>query len=248
MSHHYIQFTDVHFAYPGGPEILKGVTFRITHGEKVALLGLNGAGKSTLLLHTNGLLTANSGEVNIGDVPVTKQTLPLIRQSVGMVFQNSDDQLFMPTCEEDVAFGPMNIKLPISEVDRRVVKALSDVGALELAKRSPATLSGGQKKRVAIATVLSMEPSILVLDEPTSGLDAMGQRQLVEVLRRFTHTCLIATHDLALASQLCPRSIILEDGRVVWDGRTYNLLNDRETLRRYHLEPLSEILVPEEDR
>lgn len=239
MSHHYIQYTDVHFSYPESDEVLHGVTFRVTHGEKVALLGLNGAGKSTLMMLTSGMMLATSGEVNIGDVPITKKTLPLIRQTVGFVFQNSDDQLFMPTVEEDVAFGPMNMRLPKKEVDRRVVDSLTAVGAEDLARRSPATLSGGQKKRVAIATVLSMNPSILLLDEPTSGLDALGQRQLVEVLKRFSHTCLIATHDLALAAALCTRSVIISEGRVVWDGRTENLLRDPDTLRRYQLTPLS---------
>lgn len=183
MSHHYIQFTDVHYGYETGHDVLRGVNFRITHGEKVALLGRNGAGKSTLLWLTNGLLMPTSGEVNIGDVPLTRKTLPLIRQSVGMVFQNADDQLFMPTVEEDVAFGPMNMKLPKDEVTRRVLKALEDVGATQLARRQPSTLSGGEKKRAAVATVLSMEPSILVMDEPTSGLDAVGQRQLVDVVK-----------------------------------------------------------------
>lgn len=238
MSHHYIQFSDVHYSYPGGGEVLKGITFRVTHGEKVALLGLNGAGKSTLLLHTNGLLMPTQGEVNVGDVPVIKKTLPLIRQTVGMVFQDSDDQLFMPTVAEDVAFGPMNMRLPKEEVDRRVRVSLAAVGAEELASRSPATLSGGEKKRAAIATVLSMEPSILVMDEPTSGLDATGQRQLVALLKRFTHTCLIATHDLAVATLLCPRSAILKEGRIVWDGRTANLINDLETLRHFGILPI----------
>lgn len=239
MSHHYIQYSDVHFSYPESDEVLHGITFRVIHGEKVALLGLNGAGKSTLMMLTAGMMMATSGEVNIGDVPITKKTLPLIRQTVGLVFQNSDDQLFMPTVEEDVAFGPINMRLPKEEVDRRVVESLSAVGAENLARRSPATLSGGQKKRVAIATVLSMEPSILLLDEPMSGLDARGQHQLVEVLKRFTHTCLIATHDLAFAAVLCPRSVIISEGRVVWDGRTENLLRDPDTLRHYQLTPLS---------
>lgn len=239
MSHHYIQYTDVHFSYPESDEVLHGISFRVTHGEKVALLGLNGAGKSTLMMLTAGMMMATSGEVNIGDVPITKKTLPLIRQTVGFVFQNSDDQLFMPTVEEDVAFGPMNMRLPKEEVDRRVVNSLTAVGAEDLARRSPATLSGGQKKRVAISTVLSMEPSILLLDEPTSGLDALGQHQLVEVLNRFPHTCLIATHDLALAASLCPRSVIISEGRVVWDGRTENLLRDSDILRRCQLTPLS---------
>ena len=162
MSHHFIRFSHVSYTYPSGTKALDDVSFLITHGEKVALLGANGAGKSTLLLHTNGLLLAQEGEVNVGDVPVTRKTLPLVRQSVGLVFQNPDDQLFMPTVEEDVSFGPANMRLPDAEIERRVEVALDRVGALDLRRRAPSELSGGQKRRVAIATVLSMEPSILV--------------------------------------------------------------------------------------
>ncbi len=226
MSHHFIKFTDVHYAYPDGHEALKGVSLLITHGERVALLGRNGAGKSTLILLTDGLLTASHGEVNIGDVPVEKRTLPLIRQTVGMVFQNPDDQLFMPTVEEDVAFGPLNMQLPTQEVRRRVESALKATGTYELRHRSPMQLSGGQKRSVAIATVLSMEPSILVLDEPTSNLDLAARRDLIKVLKEFTHTQLIATHDLAMARELCPRSIVIDDGRVVADGPTEELVAD----------------------
>lgn len=218
MSHHFIQFTDVHFAYPGGDEVLRGVDFRVTHGEKVALLGLNGAGKSTILLHTNGLLMATSGVVNIGGIPVTDKTVRNVRQEVGMVFQNPDDQLFMSSVEEDVAFGPLNMGLDDDEVERRIEMALKRVGASELRERSPLKLSGGQKKRVAIATVLSMEPSILVLDEPTAELDLEARQQVCEIIRSFDHTCLIATHDMALARELCRRAMVIADGRVVADG------------------------------
>lgn len=224
MSHHFIRFTDVHYSYPGGHEALRGVSFLITHGEKVALLGANGAGKSTLLLHTDGLLLPSSGEVNVGDVPVTKKTLPLVRQSVGLVFQNPDDQLFMPTVEEDVAFGLVNMNLPRQEIDRRVDEALKAVGMEKLRRRSPMQLSGGQKRRAAIASVLSMEPSILVLDEPTSDLDFDGRRDLIEILKRFHHTCLIATHDLDMALELCPRSLLISDGRIVADGPTEEII------------------------
>ncbi|MDE6702780.1 MAG: energy-coupling factor ABC transporter ATP-binding protein [Muribaculaceae bacterium] len=218
MSHHFLRFTDVHYTYPNGYEALKGVDFFISHGEKVALLGLNGAGKSTVLLHTNGLLLPTSGEVNVGGIPVTKKTLRTVRQSVGMVFQNADDQLFMSTVEEDVAFGPLNMGLEGEEVERRVSVALEMVGASDLRSRSPFRLSGGQKKRVAIATVLSMEPSILVMDEPTSELDLEARRQVCDIVRAFHHTCLIATHDMALARELCERAIIITDGRVTADG------------------------------
>lgn len=235
MSHHFIQFSDVHYTYPGGYEALRGITFRIGHGEKVALIGLNGAGKSTLLLHTNGLLLPTCGEVNVGDVPVTRKTAANVRRAVGMVFQNPDDQLFMSTVEEDVAFGPLNMRLPQGEVDRRVELALRAVGAEDLRKRASSRLSGGQKRRVAIATVLSMEPDILVLDEPTSNLDWVARRQLMDVLRGFTHTCLIATHDVGLIKELCSRTIVLEEGLVIADTTTERVFADRELLGRLGL-------------
>lgn len=225
MSHHYIKFTEVHFSYPGGEEVLSGVSFLATHGEKVALIGLNGAGKSTVLNLSCGLLMADRGEVNIGDVPVSKKTLALVRQSVGLVFQNPDDQLFMPTVEEDVAFGPLNMGLPKAEVDRRVEKALEQVGMSSFRTRAPFRLSGGQKRRVAIATVLSMEPNILVMDEPTSDLDTLARRQLISLLKTFSHTCIIATHDLQMARELCPRAILLDKGTVVADGPTDEIIN-----------------------
>lgn len=217
MSHHYIEFKDVCYSYPGGVVALKNVSFRISHGEKVALLGHNGAGKSTLLQLTDGLIFPSSGAVDIGGVPVTKKTVSHVRQSVGMVFQNPDDQLFMPTVEEDVAFGPVNMKLPREEVNRRVSSALEAVGCLDLAKRSPVQLSGGQKRRVAIATVLSMEPSILVLDEPTSNLDWDARENVVDMIEGFMHTCVIASHDLALIRKICHRAIVLSGGRLVAD-------------------------------
>ncbi|MDE6669700.1 MAG: energy-coupling factor ABC transporter ATP-binding protein [Muribaculaceae bacterium] len=218
MSHHFIEFDDVFFSYPGGQEALQGVSFRITHGEKVALLGLNGSGKSTILLHTNGLLLPTRGTVNVGGIPVTRRTAPDVRRSVGMVFQNPDDQLFMPTVEEDVAFGPLNMGLDSAEVRRRVTDALHRVGAENLAKRAPFQLSGGQKKAVALATVLSMEPDIMVMDEPTAELDLRARRRVADIISRFSHSCLIATHDMDLAHELCPRAILVSDGRIVADG------------------------------
>lgn len=230
MSHHFLHFTDVHYTYPNGYEALKGVDFFISHGEKVALFGLNGAGKSTILLHTNGLLLPTSGEVNVGGIPVTKKTLRTVRQSVGMVFQNTDDQLFMSTVEEDVAFGPLNMGLEGEEVERRVTAALDMVGASDLRSRSPFRLSGGQKKRVAIATVLSMEPSVLVMDEPTAELDLEARKQVCDIVKAFHHTCLIATHDMALARELCERAIVITDGRVTADGPVEEIAAQFEAL------------------
>lgn len=230
MSHHFLRFIDVHYTYPNGYEALKGVDFFISHGEKVALFGLNGAGKSTILLHTNGLLLPTSGEVNVGGIPVTKKTLRTVRQSVGMVFQNADDQLFMSTVEEDVAFGPLNMGLEGEEVERRVTAALDMVGASDLRSRSPFRLSGGQKKRVAIATVLSMEPSVLVMDEPTAELDLEARKQVCDIVKAFHHTCLIATHDMALARELCERAIVITDGRVTADGPVEEIAAQFEAL------------------
>lgn len=220
MSHHFVRFSDVHYSYPDGTEALRGVSFCVTHGERVALLGLNGCGKSTLLLHTNGLLLPTQGEVNIGDVPVTRKTLPAVRRTVGMVFQNPDDMLFMPTVYDDVAFGPRNMKLPETEVDRRVRDALAAVGLAGCDDKPAFRLSGGQRRSAAIASVLSMEPDILVLDEPTSNLDLRARRNLIDLLKTFSHTIILATHDLDMALELCPRSLLMRDGLIAADGPT----------------------------
>lgn len=241
MSHHYLLFDDVHYRYPNGYEALRGVSFRVTHGEKVALVGANGAGKSTLLLHTDGLLMPSEGEVVMGGITLTHRTLPLVRQSVGLVFQDSDNQLFMPTVEEDVAFGPSNMRLEPHEIECRVVEALDAVGALHLRKSSPFQLSGGQKKRVAIATVLSMEPSILVMDEPTSNLDPRARRQIIDLIRRFRHTTLIATHDMEMVLDLCDRTIVMKDGKIVADGSTQHVFGDLTLLEDCGLEQPAEL-------
>lgn len=237
MSHHYVEFRNVTYRYLSGKEALSDVSFRINHGEKVAIIGRNGAGKSTLLHHTNGLLLPTEGVVNIGGVPVTQKTLSIVRQTVGMVFQNPDDQLFMPTVEEDVAFGPMNMKLPREEVERRVREALESVGCADLAKRPPMQLSGGQKRRVAIATVLSMESAILVLDEPTSNLDWGARENVARMVEGFSHTCIIATHDLGLIKRICPRSIVLDEGRLIADRPTEEVFADRPLLERLGINP-----------
>lgn len=230
MSHHYIAFNDVKYKYPEGNYVLRGITFRVNHGEKVALLGLNGAGKSTLLLHVNGLLFPTEGEVNIGGIPLTPKTAPRIRQEVGMLFQNPDNQLFMPTVEEDVAFGPENMLLDKDEIQRRVSDALTTVNALELRKRPPFQLSGGQKKLVALATILSMEPSIMVMDEPTSELDLRAREKVISIIESFSHTCLIATHDLQLAHRLCQKAILIDDGRIIFNGDINEGIDKLKTL------------------
>ena len=236
MSHHIVAVNDLHYRYADGTAALRGLTFSIHHGEAVAIVGANGAGKSTLLLHLNGYLTPQQGAVRIGDFPLTKATLPSIRRTVGMVFQDPDDQLFMPTVEEDVAFGPLNLGLPPEEVEQRVTAALQQVAALHLRRRPPHRLSGGEKRAVAIATVLAMSPDILVMDEPTTGLDPRGRRLLIERLAAFHHTRIIATHDLDLVLDLCPRTIVIHDGKVTADGPTAAIFNDAPLLAASHLE------------
>ena len=241
MSHHYLRFDDVHYRYPNGYEALCGVSFRITHGEKVALVGANGAGKSTLLLHTNGLLMPSQGGVVLGGIALTRRTLPPERQAEGPVVPDSDNQLFMPTVEEDVAFGPSNMRLEPEEIRRRVTEALDAVGALDLRGESPFRLSGGQKKRVAIATVLAMEPSVLVMDEPTSNLDPRARRQIIDLIRRFSHTTLIATHDMEMVLDLCDRTIVMKEGRIVADGSTRHVFGDLALLEECGLEQPCEL-------
>ncbi|WP_434133896.1 energy-coupling factor ABC transporter ATP-binding protein [Sporomusa sphaeroides] len=236
MSHHIVELKDVTYTYPDQTQALRGLSVRITHGESVAIVGANGSGKTTLLSHLIGVLFPASGSINIGGYPVTKQTLPHIRRSVGMVFQNSDDQLFMPTVYDDVAFGPLNLKLPPDEVDSRVTAALDTVGALHLKDRTPYRLSGGQKRSVAIAAVLAMHPSILVMDEPTAGLDPLARRQLINLLKTFEHTKIIATHDLDLVLDLCARTIVISAGTVLADGATLDIFHNQELLDQAHLE------------
>ncbi|QDR82787.1 energy-coupling factor ABC transporter ATP-binding protein [Sporomusa termitida] len=236
MSHHIVELTDVTYTYPDRTEALRGLSVRITHGESVAIVGANGSGKTTLLSHLIGVLLPTSGTVNIGGYPVTKQTLPHVRRAVGMVFQNSDDQLFMPTVYDDVAFGPLNLGFPPAEVDARVTAALNTVGAWPLKDRTPYRLSGGQKRAVAIAAVIAMDPSILVMDEPTAGLDPLARRQLINLLKTFTHTKIIATHDLDLVLDLCPRTVVIGAGTVLADGPTLDVFNNQDLLNQAHLE------------
>jgi cobalt/nickel transport system ATP-binding protein len=240
MSHHIVEVKNLRHVYSDGTDALRNVSFRITHGESVAVIGANGAGKSTLLLHLNGYLSPTSGEIRIGDYPMSKATLPEIRRSVGMVFQDPDDQLFMPTVYEDVAFGPLNMGFPAAEVDQRVKDALQRVGAAHLQEKAPYHLSGGEKKRVAIATVLSMSPDILVMDEPTNGLDPFARRQLMGLLRDFHHTKIFTSHDLDMVMELCDRTIILNQGEVMADGPTREIFRNEALLAQCRLEkPLS---------
>lgn len=236
MSHHLVEVNELRYTYPDGTQALAGVDFRITHGEAVAIVGANGAGKSTLLQHLNGYLWPSSGQVRIGDYALTKQNLQDARRSVGMVFQDPDDQLFMPTVREDVAFGPLNLGLSEEDALQRVTTALRQVGALHLQDRPPQRLSSGEKRAVAIATVLAMSPDVLVLDEPSAGLDPKSRRQLIDWLTGYTHTKIIATHDLDLVLDLCQRTIVLSAGKVLADGPTHAIFQDQKLLEQSRLE------------
>jgi cobalt/nickel transport system ATP-binding protein len=228
-----IDVRDLHFAYAPDLPALRGVSFSIAPGERVALIGPNGAGKSTLLLHLNGLLPEHgrgSDRITIDALPVRPNYFPEIRRRVGLLFQDPNDQLFCPTVDADVAFGPEQLKLNESEIRRRVEAALAHVGLAGLGDRPCHQLSGGEKRRACLAGLLACEPSILVLDEPTSGLDPRGRRETIALLRRTPVTQLIATHDLDLVRQLCPRVILLQSGRLVADGPASMILEDAALL------------------
>jgi cobalt/nickel transport system ATP-binding protein len=231
-----LEVSGLAFAYPDGHQALFGVDFSIARGERVALLGPNGAGKTTLVLHLNGILSGGTGTVTVAGLPVGRQHMAEIRRKVGIVFQDPDDQLFMPTVREDVAFGPAAAGLKGPELEERVLVALRRVGMQDFAERPPHHLSFGQRRRVAVATVLAMEPEILVLDEPSSNLDPASRRELADILRSLDVTVLMVTHDLPYALELCPRSLILSDGTIAADGKTAELLADDALMRAHRLE------------
>ncbi|MDF3045684.1 MAG: ATP-binding cassette protein [Ornithinibacter sp.] len=224
------------YAYPGGHQALFGVDLHVHAGERVALLGPNGAGKTTFALHLNGILTPGRGSVTVSGLPVTGDSLLEVRRRVGIVFQDPDDQLFMTTVHDDVAFGPANLGVRGAELDARVAEALRAVGVEDLAGRAPHHLSFGQRRRVAIATVLAMRPEILVLDEPSSNLDPTSRRELADILRSLDVTVLMVTHDLPYAVELCERSVVLSEGTIVADGPTRAVLADAELMARHRLE------------
>ena len=236
------------YAYPDGHQALFGVDLDVRRGERVALLGPNGAGKTTLVLHLNGILEAGRGRVEVGGLAVTREHLREIRRRVGIVFQDPDDQLFMPTVRDDVAFGPANLGLRGAQLDARVGRALEQVGLAGLADRPPYHLSFGQRRRAAVATVLAMEPEILVLDEPSGNLDPAARRELAEVLEGLDVTVLMVTHDLPYALQLCERSVILSGGVIAADGPTRSILGDAELLAAHRLELPYGFAVPTASR
>jgi cobalt/nickel transport system ATP-binding protein len=233
---HWIDLEHVHFRYPDGFEALHGVDLTVARGEKVALVGPNGAGKSTLMLHLNGTFRATHGSVRIAGMPVDRETIRRIRAEVGLVFQDPDDQLFSPTVFDDVAFGPLHMGLPQEEIHTRVERALDAVGMHGFARRVPHRMSLGQRKRVALATVLSMDPSVLVFDEPSAGLDPRGRRELIGLLRGMTQTLIVSTHDMRLVAEVFPRTVVMDGGEIVADGATTAILADEALLEQHGLE------------
>ena len=235
-----IEIKDLYYKYPDGYEALKGIDLTLYKGESLGIVGSNGAGKSTLLLQLTGINRPSSGKIEINSLEVNKNNLAKIRKDIGFVFQNPEDQLFTTSIYEDVAFGPKNYKLSKQEVDKRVTESLEKVGILELKNRAPYRLSGGQKNLAAIATAISMDPSILIMDEPTSALDPKARRKLINLLNSFDYTKIIASHDLDMILDTCGRTIVLKNGQIVADGDTQNILLDRDLMEECDLElPLS---------
>ena len=235
--HHTIEVEKLSYSYPDGHVALREASLTIAPGEKVALVGPNGAGKSTLMLHLNGILQGQ-GSVRVCGLDVVDKNLGKVRAAVGLVFQNPDDQLFSPTVFDDVAFGPIYQGLKKAEIETRVFHALEAVHMVDYARRVSHHLSVGEKKRIAIATVLSMQPAILVLDEPSAGLDPRARRSLINLLRELPQTMLVSTHDLPLARELFPRTVIMDHGEIVADGPTESLLNDVALLEAHGLEKM----------
>jgi cobalt transport protein ATP-binding subunit len=236
LRERWIELEHLHFAYPDGYEALKGIDLRIAQGEKVALVGPNGAGKSTLLLHLNGIHAPSHGTVRVGGTVVDRTTVKRVRADVGLVFQDPDDQLFSPTVFEDVAFGPIHLGRPADEIHGRVERALAAVGMSGFERRLPHRLSLGQRKRVALATVLAMDPSVLVFDEPSAGLDPRGRRELIALLRTLDQTLIVSTHDMRLVEEIFPRMVVMDGGVIVADGTTKRILADADLLARHGLE------------
>ncbi|EKF84893.1 ATP-binding cassette domain-containing protein [Methanobacterium formicicum] len=235
-----VETVDVTYQYPDGTKALNEINFTAPEGKIIALLGPNGAGKSTLFLHFNGILKPTTGCVKIEGNPVNyeRKGLKKLRQRIGIVFQNPDDQLFAPTVAEDVAFGPLNLDLPKEEVESRVEEALKRVGMEGFENKPPHHLSGGQKKRVAIAGILAMQPKIMVLDEPTSGLDPRGASQIMKLLYKLNRegiTIIISTHDVDLVPLYAYQVYIISEGNIIKEGSPQNVFADVETIRKANL-------------
>lgn len=234
MNNRDIAVNNLNFSYPDGKHVLMDMNFDVCEGESVGLIGSNGAGKTTLLLHLNGTLRGE-GDIFIKGKKISSENIYQIRKEVGLVFQDADSQLFMPTVYEDVAFGPLNMGYEQKEIERKVDAALEKIKMLSFKNLLTHHLSSGEKRKISLATVLSMEPNILVLDEPSSNLDPFSRRNLINLLKSFSVTKIIASHDLDLISQLCRRCIMLSGGRIVADGNTEEILGDKKLLESNYL-------------
>lgn len=236
-----LEARNITFSYDDGTEALNNVNLKVDKGDIVALLGKNGAGKSTLFLHFNGILRPDKGEILIDEekLKYDKKSLIKFRQKVGLVFQNPDDQIFAPSVEEDVAFGPLNLKLPMEEVQKRVHEALERVGMVGFEKKAPHHLSGGQKKRVAIAGILAMKPEIMVFDEPTAGLDPKGASKIINLLKELNEqgiTIIISTHDVDLVPQYANKVYVLHEGEIIGEGTAKDIFSNKELINKANLE------------
>ena len=236
MSHIQINLEHVAYSYEPSRPVLKDLTFTAHEHDSIGLIGANGAGKSTLLKLLVGLNTNYEGSIRVEDIPVEKNTLPVIREKIGYVFQDSDSQLFMSTVREDVAFAPRNYGLSEAEVDRRVDHALKRIRIEHLRDRQIYRLSGGEKKLVSIATILSMTPDIILMDEPSIALDPKNRRRLIRILNEFDHLKIIASHDLDMILETCSRVILLSGGRIIRDGSAEEILTDKKLLEAHGLE------------
>jgi len=236
-----IEISDLCYTYPDGKTALENVDLDIFEGESVGIVGANGAGKTTLILHINGILRENNGgNIKIIDMEMNDKNVRKIRSKIGLVFQNPEDQLFSPTVFEDVSFGPLNMRLPADEVIKRTAEALEMVEMSEFENRSSHHLSEGEKKRISVATVLSMNPEILVLDEPTSNLDPKHRRELINLLKKICKTIIIVSHDLEAVLELCDRTVLMNRGSIVKDGKTTEIMSDKKLMEENYLEsPLS---------
>ena len=232
----FIKIENLYYSYPDGTKALSGINLGINAKERVAIIGANGAGKSTLLMTLNGTLLVDKGSIFIDGNPVSKKSLKDIRKKVGMVFQDSDDQLFMPTVFDDITFGPLNMALSPDEVEKIADKIMEELDIIHLKERPPYKLSGGEKRKVAIATILSMSPDILVFDEPTSNLDIKNRRNLINIIKKINKTLLISSHDLEFLLEVCNRCILIDEGKIIADGKIKDILSDEKLLLKHHLE------------
>ena len=236
MSHIHIDVQNVSFGYEKGKEILKDISFHGGENDAIGLVGANGVGKSTLLKLLVGLNTEYTGSIRVEEIPVEKDMLPQIREKIGYVFQDSDSQLFMSTAYQDIAFAPRNYEFPEEEVERRVQHALEMTGITHLKDKQIFKMSGGEKKLVSIATILSMTPDIILMDEPSIALDPRNRRNLIHILNSFDHLKIIASHDLDMILETCNRTILMADGKIICDGPTKEILTDKILLEENGLE------------